>query len=67
MPTQRFEYRVEPMFISPDELQNDQYRFQDTLNEMASDGWVLDETLRVDSSTFLFIFARPVDAGQSDS
>lgn len=62
MATSRFEYRVEPMFISPDELQNDRYRFQDTLNEVANDGWVLDETLRVDSSTFLFVFARSVES-----
>lgn len=55
------------MFISPDELQNDQYRFQDTLNEVASDGWVLDETLRVDSSTFLFVFARPIEPDESCS
>lgn len=67
MATPRFEYRVEPMFVSPDELQNDQYRFQDTLNEVASDGWVLDETLRVDSSTFIFVYARPIEPEESRS
>lgn len=57
---QRYEYRVEPMFLSPDELRNERYKFDDTLNEIASEGWVLDTTLRIDSSTFLFVFSRPV-------
>ena len=61
MADQRYEYTVEPMFISPDELRNDRFKFDDTLNEKASDGWVLDSTLRIDSSSFLFIFARPVE------
>lgn len=59
MAEQQYEYRVEPIFASPDELQNDRYRFEETLNEIAGDGWVLESTLRVDSSTFLFVFARP--------
>lgn len=61
MADQRYEYTVEPMFISPDELRNDRFKFDDTLNEKASEGWVLDSTLRIDSSSFLFVFARPVE------
>lgn len=61
MPSSQYEYEVEPMFISPSELQNATYAFDDLLNDRASDGWVLDETLRIDSSTFLFIFRRPAD------
>lgn len=59
MTSPRREYRVEPMYVSPDEARNERYRFEDTLNEFASDGWVLDETLRIDTSTFLLIFSRP--------
>ena len=62
MADQRYEYMVEPIFISPDELRNDRFKFDDTLNEKAGDGWVLDETLRIDSSSFLLVFARPVDS-----
>lgn len=60
MVDQRYEYTVEPVFISPDELRNDRFEIDDTLNEKASDGWALDSTLRIDSSSFLFVFARPV-------
>lgn len=62
MPDQQFEYRVEPISISPDELRNERYRFDDTLNEIASEGWVLESTLRIDSSTFLFVFSRGVES-----
>lgn len=62
MATQQYEYRVEPLFVSPDELRNDEYRLEDTMNEIASEGWVLDQAVRVDSSTFLFVFARPTDS-----
>jgi len=60
MAEQRYEYRVEPVTISPDELRNDRYDMEDVLGDAAGDGWALDETLRVDSSTFLFVFERPV-------
>jgi hypothetical protein len=59
MADRRFEYQVEPVFVSPDELRNDRFRLEEALDEYAAEGWVLDEALRVDSSTFLFIFARP--------
>ena len=62
MADQRYEYHAEPMYASPDELRNDTYRIEETLNELAGDGWALESTLRVDSSTFLFVFSRPVEA-----
>lgn len=62
MADQRYEYEVEPLFISPDELRNERYTFEDALNGRASDGWVLDDTLRIDNSSFLFVFRRPVDS-----
>lgn len=62
MADQRYEYTVEPVSISPDELRNDRFEIDDTLNEMAGDGWELDDTLRIDGSAFLLVFARPVDS-----
>lgn len=59
MPDSQYEYEVEPMFISPSELENAKLAFNDLLNTRASNGWELDETLRIDSSTFLFVFRRP--------
>lgn len=56
-----YEYEVETVFLSPSELKNAKFAFDDLLNTRASDGWELDETLHVDSSTFLFIFRRSVD------
>lgn len=61
MPDQQYEYEVKPMFVSPSELKNAKLTFDNVLNTRASNGWELDETLRVDSSTFLFIFRRPAD------
>ena len=61
MADQRFEYQVEPLFLSPDELRNERFEFEDTLGAYAEEGWVLDQTLRVDASTFLFVFRRPVE------
>ena len=61
MADRRYEYQVEPMFLSPDELRNDRFRIEDTLEEFAGDGWMLDETLRIDASTFLLVFSRPVE------
>lgn len=60
MPDQRYEYRVEPITVSPDELENERYNFEDALNGIARDGWVLESTLRIDGSTFLFVFCRQV-------
>lgn len=61
MADRRYEYTVEPVFLSPDELRNDLFRIEDTLEEYAEDGWVLDETVPIDGSSFLFVFARPVE------
>lgn len=61
MADRRYEYQVEPVFLSPDELRNDLFRIEDALEEYAADGWVLDEALRIDASSFLFVFARPVE------
>ena len=61
MPESQYEYETEPTFISPNELPNAKLAFDDLLNERADEGWVLDDTLRVDASTFLFIFRRSVD------
>lgn len=62
MAEQRYEYRVEPISIPPDELRNDRFKFTDTLNEVASEGWALEDTLHIDSSSFLFVFSRPTDS-----
>jgi hypothetical protein len=62
MAEQRYEYQVEPVFLSPDELRNDRFSLEDTLNEYAGDGWRLDEVLRIDGSSFAFVFARPVES-----
>jgi|AntRauMinimDraft_4_1070384.scaffolds.fasta_scaffold07095_2 hypothetical protein len=62
MADQRYEYRVEPLSVSPDELRNDRFAFEDVLNDAAGDGWVLEEALRVDSSSFVFVFGRPVES-----
>ena len=61
MADQRYEYTVEPVSIAPDELRNDRFEIDDTLNEKAGDGWELDDTLRIDGSAFLLVFARPVE------
>ena len=62
MPAQEYEYMLEPVSISPDELRNERFSLETMLNDRAADGWVLDDTLRVDSSTFMFLFRRSVDA-----
>ena len=62
MADQRYEYEVEPMFVTPNELRDERPKFEDTLNDRASDGWTLDDTLRIDNSSFLFVFRRPVDS-----
>lgn len=61
MADRRYEYQVEPIFLSPDELRNDLFGIEDALEEYAADGWVLDETLRIDASSFLLVFVRPVE------
>ena len=60
MADQRHEYRVEPVFLSPTDVQTERERLNDTLNQLASKGWSLESTLRIDSSTFLFVFSRRV-------
>jgi hypothetical protein len=62
MAEQQYEYHVEPVFVSPIDLQNEKYKFEDTLNELASEGWVLEDTLAVTSSSLLFFFRRSVDS-----
>ena len=61
MPDPQYEYDVEPFSLPPSELENAKFAFNDLLNTRANDGWVLDETLRIDASSFLFIFRRPAD------
>ena len=61
MPDSQYEYDVKPFSLPPSELENTKIAFNDLLNERASNGWVLDETLRIDASSFLLIFRRPVD------
>ena len=60
-PDSQYEYDVTPFSLAPSELENTKFAFNDVLNERASNGWVLDETLRVDASSFFLIFRRPVD------
>lgn len=62
MGTQQYEYQVEPVSISPDEFRNEQFALDTMLNDHAAGGWVLESTLHIDSSTFLFVFSRPVDS-----
>lgn len=61
MPDPQYEYNVKTFSLPPSELENTKLTFNDLLNERASNGWVLDETLRVDASSFFLIFRRPVD------
>lgn len=62
MAEQQYEYRVEPAFLSPTELRNEQYKISDLLNEVAEDGWVYDDIAVVDPSSVLFFFRRPVES-----
>lgn len=57
----QYEYEVEPVFVSPNELQNSKPELDDLLAERAGNGWQLDETLRIDASSFLFIFRRSAE------
>lgn len=61
MADQRFEYAVRSKSVSPDEFGNQEPEFADLLDEMAIEGWALEDTLAIDDSTFLFVFSRPVD------
>lgn len=61
MPESQYEYDVEPFSLAPSELENSKFAFKDVLNDRASNGWVLDETLRIDASSFFLIFRRPLD------
>ncbi len=67
MPPQQYEYKVEPVTLTPDELRNQRYKFEDLLNETASEGWILDDTLRIDNSTVLFVFRRSVNSPEEPS
>lgn len=62
MADQRYEYGVETLSVSPDELRNERRTFEDALNGRASEGWTLDDTLRIDDSSFVFVFRRPADS-----
>lgn len=62
MANERYEYYSQPISITPTELRNDKPKIDDILNDLAGEGWVLDETVRVDSSSLLFVFRRPVDS-----
>jgi hypothetical protein len=62
MADQQYEYRIEPTFLSPTELRNEQYKLEDLLNELAAEGWVYDDTAVIDPSSIFFIFRRPVDS-----
>ena len=57
----QYEYDVTPVSLAPSELENAKFAFNDILNDRASNGWVLDETLRIDASSFFLIFRRPTD------
>ena len=62
MADQQYEYRVEPAFLSPTELRNEQYKLQDLLNELAEDGWVYEDIAVIDPSSLLVFFSRPVES-----
>lgn len=62
MADQQYEYRVEPAFVSPTELSNEQYKFNDMLNELAEEGWVFENVAVIDASSLLFFFRRPVES-----
>lgn len=62
MADQQYEYHVEPVSISPSELRDDRYKLNDLLNELAGEGWVLDDTLFVTPSSLLFFFRRPIES-----
>ncbi|MFC6827125.1 hypothetical protein [Halopelagius fulvigenes] len=62
MANPRYEYHSEPVSITPTELRNDQPKIDEILNGLAGEGWVLDEAVRVDSSSLLFVFRRPVES-----
>jgi Domain of unknown function (DUF4177) len=61
MEKQNHEYQVEPISISPAELQDEKYKIREMLNEYANDGWKLVDSVRVDSSSLLFILRRSTD------
>ncbi|MFC7009659.1 hypothetical protein ACFQKF_19840 [Halalkalicoccus sp. GCM10025322] len=61
MPEPQYEYDVEPFSLAPSELENAKLAFTNVLNDRASNGWVLDETLRIDAASFFLIFRRPID------
>lgn len=62
MADQQYEYHVEPISISPSELRDERYKLNELLNELAGEGWVLEDTLCITSSSLLFFFRRPIDS-----
>jgi len=62
MTGQQYEYRIEPTFLSPTELRNEQYKLEDLFNELAENGWVYDDVAVVDLSSLLVFFRRPVES-----
>jgi hypothetical protein len=62
MAEQQYDYRVEPMFFSPAEMRNDQYRLDDLFGGAADEGWVYDNFAVIDPSSALLIFRRPGDS-----
>jgi len=56
MSQQRYEYRVQDVSIYPSDIDSD--RFERLLNEAATDGWELDETVTLGETTVLFVFRR---------
>jgi hypothetical protein len=62
MADQQYEYRIEPAFLSPTELRNEQYKLNDLLNNVAQEGWVYEDVVVVDPSSLLFLFRRAIDS-----
>ncbi|MFC7010047.1 hypothetical protein [Halalkalicoccus salilacus] len=55
MPESQYEYDAKQFSLAPSELENAKFAFNDVLNDRASNGWVLDETLRIDASSFFLV------------
>ncbi|ADJ14469.1 hypothetical protein [Halalkalicoccus jeotgali] len=57
MATQQFEYKQ----FNPDIADVRNGDLEDRINELAAEGWVLDERCTWQGSTIAMIFRRPVD------
>ncbi|WP_227376295.1 DUF4177 domain-containing protein [Haladaptatus halobius] len=62
MANQQHEYQVEPVSIAPTELRDERHKINEILNEYAGEGWKLVDSVRIDSSSLLFVFYRPTDS-----